>query len=185
MCTTNGCNTTTTTTCACDGTATIIDPIDVTPITATEGACNKYSFKYDVHKNLTGNTETNTVAGQFLLDDGDILTQAYEKIIEVISEIIRAVAVDTYVDPTGFVEGTDLATVEAFRDFFLQGTYVTTNIVGAKIAFITNALYTYVLRLRDHINTTNEQILVCGSEETRLQVTCVRTCLFDLESRYN
>lgn len=136
--TTSGCSCTKTDTCSCT-TETVINPLSIVPVTATDPADDKYSVETVIKASGSSGTQTSKYAGQITgVDAAEKVTNVHTTLTEIATDLIRGIIGVDYTGPylpSGVFDGTllynnsaagtgtDVAildNVTAFQNYFLN-----------------------------------------------------------------
>lgn len=203
------CQTTTSTalvddSCTCGTTTeTVIDPVTVKPVTASEEASNKYSVQTEIKSRNGSGTQKNTRAGTATGENNTELTASmHAELVDITVEIIRSIIGDTYTSSAfdGIItSGTpdpilaSLTDLNTFQGYFIAGgttdlpaaSTPLTPTQSAQVNYIAQVMYPVFLSIQKHIGGASGDIIVCTSGNSRVFQVSIKNCLFCLKFIYN
>lgn len=163
-----------------------LSPIVVNPIVSSSEYAGRYSVRTKVKKTLTGGAAENIYTGTSSTATlpADRTLDFYNAMVPIISDIIRNLVSDTYVDPAATTSGTVVAnygTKAGFQSYYAQSN---TGSALAKINQITDALYLTIKNGGAHVAVDPagpSGTDICETAGGRLFANEIAACAFGFE----
>lgn len=206
--TTKSCSTTSAS-CSCSK-ETIISPIVIAPVTATEAADDKWSVETTVKARGGNGSQTSKYAGQITgANAAAKITAMHVELTNIATDLIRGVIGESYTGPETFspslqygdqVSGSTnyvniLTNIIAFQNYFLNSqpaatlspglTEVTDATQKAYVNYITQALYQVYQSIERHIDAAGNNIVVCPTGSSRVIKIEIDNCILCFVLIYN